>query len=260
MIDLAAIAARVAASAIAASGETGLWRAPIVGAVSASRVVAARLREIASPTHLLPSDLLVGARSVVCFFVPFAKEVSDGNSSGDDASAGWGRAYVRTNRLIAEIGEGIAASLASLGYRAATVPATHNFDEETLLSDWSHRHLAYLAGIGSFGLNNMLITDSGAAGRLGSAVTDVPLAGPAPAPARERCLAKLDGSCRACIARCPVGALSHGTFNRRACYDVCLRNARRLTDVGYADVCGKCVVALPCSLRDPTRGRSGPAA
>lgn len=260
MIDLAAVAARVAASVIEASGEAGLWRAPIVGAVSASRVVAARLREIASPTHLLPDDLLVGARSVVCFFVPFTKEVCEGNSDGSDASVGWGRAYVRTNRLIAEIGEGIGATLAELGHRAATVPATHNFDEETLLSDWSHRHLAYLAGIGSFGLNNMLITDSGAAGRLGSAVTDVPLAGLDPEPFRERCLAKLDGSCRACLARCPIGALSPSPFDRRACYAACLRNAERLTDVGYADVCGKCVVALPCSLRDPTRERRGPVA
>ena len=44
---------------------------------------------------------------------------------------------------------------------------------KNLISDWSHRHVAVIAGLGKFGLNNMLITDNGCCGRVGSFITDL---------------------------------------------------------------------------------------
>ena len=62
------------------------------------------------------------------------------------------------------------------------------------MSDWSHKHVAYIAGIGSFGHHHMLITNKGCCGRLGSVVTDAVIA-PTSRVDRERCLFKFDGSC-----------------------------------------------------------------
>ena len=77
------------------------------------------------------------------------------------------------------------------------------------MSDWSHKHVAYIAGLGSFGRHHMLITDKGCCGRIGSVVTDAAI--PAtPRSDRERCLFKADGSCGKCLERCPILALKDG--------------------------------------------------
>lgn len=40
------------------------------------------------------------------------------------------------------------------------------------MSEWSHRHAAYIAGLGIFGINNMLITNKGCVGRIPSFYED----------------------------------------------------------------------------------------
>jgi epoxyqueuosine reductase QueG len=229
-----------------------IWKAPIVGTAAADRKEFADLRRVVSPTHLLPVDVLPDAKSVLSFFVPFDNAIAKGNADGKFSSTDWASAYVATNELIAAMGDVVSAVLARQGFRVGKIPATHNFDETTLLSDWSHRHVAWIAGLGSFGLNNMLITDRGTCGRLGSIVTDYPFGDSATRPVTERCLYRINGSCGLCRTRCPAGAYSNGLYDRHACYRVCLENARLHRDIGYADVCGKCLVALPCSLRDPS--------
>ncbi|MGC9347755.1 MAG: hypothetical protein ACP5JG_06425 [Anaerolineae bacterium] len=121
------------------------------------------------------------------------------------------------------------------------------------MSDWSHRHVAYIAGLGTFGRHHMLITEDGCCGRLNSLVTDAVVA-PTPRPKTEACLYKAGGSCRACATRCPVEVLGETSFDRRACYSVCLENAARHADLGLADVCGKCACAVPCSFTNPNSG------
>ena len=234
-----------------------IWKKPLVAAVRADHPDFATLKTAVAPTHLLPEDVLTGAKSVVCFFIPFADFVAESNREPGSASAEWAHAYVSTNALIAAISDRVEALLETEGFSAGKIPATHNFDEVTLMSDWSHRHIAHIAGLGEFGINNMLITAAGSCGRLGSIVTDCELdTVPIPPPHRERCLFKLNGSCGACIRRCETGAYerkANGSiaFNRARCYAVCLANAETHKPLGYADVCGKCLVGLPCSTRSP---------
>lgn len=169
---------------------------------------------------------------------------------------------VETNRLIAAINGQLNDLLAQEGFRGTRLPATHNFDEEELMSDWSHKHVAYIAGIGSFGHHHMLITDKGCCGRLGSVVTDAVIA-PTPRTDRERCLFNYDGSCRKCEKRCPAEALGEEPLRRHACYGRLLENARLHERHGLADVCGKCAAIVPCSFSDPVksaiRKKNGPA-
>jgi epoxyqueuosine reductase QueG len=113
--------------------------------------------------------------------------------------------------------------------------------------------VAHIAGLGTVGINNMLITDSGCCGRLGSIVTSCELEYPSTEQLEEKCLFKMDGSCGICRERCIVGAYGDGDFNRALCYETCLENAGYHEDIGLADVCGKCCVGLPCSIVDPTR-------
>lgn len=250
-----------------------VWKKPLVAAIRADHPDFALLKTSVSPTHLLPEDVLSEAKSVVCFFIPFDEHVAASNRGGEYASAEWAHAYIATNRLIATVSDRAESILREEGWRAGKIPATHNFDEVTLMSDWSHRHIARIAGLGEFGINNMLITDSGCCGRLGSIVTDceldVGITGGVCDPSaregatateaesrRERCLNKINGSCGVCIGRCTNGAYkknAHGEleFDRARCYAICLANAEHHKAIGYADVCGKCLAGLPCSSRSP---------
>ena len=224
------------------------YRRPLVGFAAADDERFAELRHVAESSHLLPADLLPGARSVVSFFLPFAPWVVEANARQRKAVAPeWAVAYVETNALIGRITAHLVEALAGRGVRAAAEPATHNFDPVSLISRWSHKSVAVIAGLGSFGLHQMVITDAGCAGRFGSLVLDaeLPVTGAAP---RERCLYFYDGSCLECVYACPVGALdTDEPLEKQACYRRLLDVAAGYQDLGLTDVCGKCATG-PCAL------------
>jgi epoxyqueuosine reductase QueG len=187
---------------------------------------------------------------VCAFFLPFDAEVMLSNRPSKRgspwASEAWARAYVETNALLSEICVRLGESLSKQGIRAAWEPPTHNFDPVALVSAWSHKSVAAVARLGVFGHHQMLITRAGCAGRLCSVVLDVD---PPLLPGhvvRERNLCQYNQGCRACVRRCPAGALTEEGFDRQACYARCLENDARWPQ-WVADVCGKCATG-PCAV------------
>ncbi len=230
-----------------ADASTG-YREPLVGFAAADNPRFAELQHVAEPSHLTPGELLPGARSVVSFFLPFAPEVVEANArEREKVARAWAVAYVETNALIGRITAHLIEVLGRQGVLAAAEPVTHNFDPVSLVSRWSHKSVAVIAGLGSFGLHQMVITEAGCAGRFGSLVIDAPLP-IAPAPNHERCLYFHDGSCLECVLRCPVRALdASAPLDKQRCYQRLLDVARQYENLGLADVCGKCAIG-PCSL------------
>ncbi len=232
------------------STDTG-WEKPLVAFASANDPLFARLRELVSPTHEMPHDFLPEARTVITYFVPFKNRVIESNKKGYFSSRTWAVAYIETNKLIADLNRHLQDMLLGQGYRAVFVPAVHNFNQETLLSDWSHRSAAYIAGLGTFGLNRMLITVKGCCGRIGTLITDLELP-PTPRFQKELCLYMADGSCGRCAKKCVNQALRENNFDKQKCYNLCLENAERLKDLeSIIDVCGKCLAGVPCSAKIP---------
>ncbi|MEA3375499.1 MAG: epoxyqueuosine reductase [Chloroflexota bacterium] len=181
------------------------YRTPLLGFATADDPRFPQLRAVAEPTHLLPGDLLPGAQSVISFFLPFAEEVVRANRRArSDVASEWAVAYLETNDLIDHISRRIVADLDERGVTAATEPATHGYHPDVLTTVWSHKSVAVIAGLGSFGLHRMLITDAGCAGRFGSLVVDAalePTSRPTD-PYRERCLYFHNQSCTVCVDRC----------------------------------------------------------
>lgn len=230
------------------------YRRPLIGFAAADDPAWERLREIADPNHALPAELLAGARTVVAFFVPFANEVVAANRQAPGVAPEWRLAYVETNILINRIAAGLTTALAERGVGAASQPSTHNFDPLSLSCRWSHKSACAIAGLGSFGLHRLLITDLGCAGRCGSLVIDAEIE-PTSRPQPQRCLYFHDRSCTACVDACPIGALreanpSEMNIDKHGCWDHILAEARHAASVGVegsADCCGKCATG-PCAL------------
>lgn len=238
------------------------WGTPLVGFADAAHPYILSLKEIISPSHSMPKDVLDDASIIIAYYVPFTRELAKTNEqAGRLASPEWALAYEQTNAMFGVLNAHIINWLKTMGYKAAVSKEASTFDQEKLISNWSQRHFAYAAGLGTFGINNMLITKSGCCGRFSTIVTNLDVAADAPLP-EELCLYKNNGSCGVCIKNCPAGALNVTGYDRKKCYSLVKENAKIHTGFGssYVDetgesansegseVCGKCVTASPCAF------------
>lgn len=226
------------------------YREPLVGFARADDPLFKELKKAVGPGHLLPGDILPEAATVAAFYIPFSKELVEENRRHPYVAREWAVAYIETNRLISRCCERLVEELSVYGVRAAWQQPTHNFDPVKLVSFWSHKHAAYICGLGTFGLHHMLITSLGCAGRLGSLVLDLPLEA-TPSPVKENCLYLREGKCLACVKICPTGALTREGLDKQKCYQRLLEVDARYSDLGLCDVCGKCATG-PCGARHLT--------
>jgi len=229
------------------------WLKPLVGVADASHPLFDRFKDTIHAHHLAPKELLSQAKSVVAFFIPFAPDLHRENYKEErHCSRSWAVAYIETNQLIADTTAHVKKEVEAQGYKVADVPPTHNFDERTLMSNWSHRHVAFVAGIGRFGHHNLLITEKGCTGRLGSFVLDFELAPTLPYH-DELCLHKAGFECLKCVERCEYDALFAERFDRFACHRQCKINDSYYRNLGLVEICGKCAAMVPCSIQNPVR-------
>lgn len=237
------------------------WGEVQVGFADAKSPEFERLKEFVVSDHVMPEQVLAGATIVISYFLPFRKEMAATNVGGSTSSPEWALAYEETNALFGKLNAYLIEKLGEAGVRAAVSPEATAFDRTILKSKWSQRHVAYIAGLGTFGLNNMLITKKGCCGRISSLVTDLE-AEPDQPQREENCLYKRLKKCKVCVKNCPSGALTTEGYDREICFGVCKENAKKYHNFGnsYAsdasgeiedtgsEVCGKCVVNIPCAF------------
>ena len=112
--------------------------------------------------------------------------------------------------------------------------------------NWSERHAAYVAGLGTFGLSKGLITKQGVAGRFLSLITDM-AAGPTPRSYQG--IYDYCSMCGACVRNCPANAISLKEGKLHVPCSVFLDTVLESNRPRYG--CGKCQVAVPCMDRAP---------
>lgn len=155
----------------------------------------------------------------------------------------------------------IVAELEKRGIRSVAPllsPAWHRSDEGPYApcSNWSERHAAHAAGLGTFGLCDGLITPVGKAHRTGSVIAGVKLP-PSGRPYRDHrayCLHFTHGTCGKCIPRCPVKALSAQGHDKRRCQEYTERAMNRHMKEAYGIdnyACGLCQAGVPCTEHVP---------
>lgn len=235
-----------------------LYEAPLVRVGSASDPLFQALRapEAVGPQFLAPRDWLPSAQSVISVFAPYTEEVRRANRANGGPADEWLHGRYEGQKALNELGLHLAGRLEQAGY-ASVVPALDaRFCAQTTyaeqgeagryVSNWSERHVAYICGMGTFGLSKGLITPKGMAGRLVSVVTALEL------PADTRPYEELYAYCTrcgACARRCPVEAIS---LEAGKSHPPCARFldetlARHSPRYG----CGKCQTGVPCEHRNP---------
>ncbi|MBQ4093135.1 MAG: epoxyqueuosine reductase [Firmicutes bacterium] len=223
-----------------------------------------QLKELVHPDHDMPQNVLPGAKTIIAYFMPFREEIGNTNKEGRLSSVEWAKAYEKTNAFLYSMNDELIAFLGERGICAAVSSEAGMYDDTILKSKWSQRHIAYYCGLGTLGINNMLITEAGCCGRISTVVTDLDVEHN-DVINEEYCLFKRNGSCGACIRRCPVNALTEKGYDRRKCNGLCDENAA--VHVGYCDTpsytlstdndlvgsntCGKCLIGVPCTYRIP---------
>ena len=221
------------------------WGEPILKFASAKDPMFHDLKTVVMESHYLPTDFLPEAVTVLSYFLPFTEEVGKSNVEEYASSYEWAKAYVETNALAEALNQHIVAFLQEQGILAHAPVGIGMVSKDVAMSRWSQRHVAYIAGHGTFGLNNMLISEKGCVGRYYSVITALSIE-PDQVVKEERCLYKKNGACKLCVKRCITGALTETGFDRFRCLEQCMENEKRYQD---ADVCGKCIVGVPCSYR-----------
>jgi len=228
------------------------FRLPVVvGVASVSDPLWDVLRRI-HPWHAHPREILPTARSVIVYALPLSREAIESNKRGTRPSKQWLLEYAVANRVLEVLGEKLCELLRSRGHDAVALKPTHEFSSTHLHARWSHRHAGYVAGLGTFGLNNMLITRAGCAVRLASVLTSLRLE-TTPRPDREYCLAKRGQRCEACVRACPVEAFRDWRLGKYLCYTWLLRidSMYRSLYGEPVDACGKCIANAVCAYAPP---------
>jgi epoxyqueuosine reductase len=188
-----------------------------------------------------PQDFMENARSVIVLAVAVPRGSIESLPKGRAEYTNTLMAGTATLRIIAFR---LARMIEKDGYRATIVPTEGSefgywyADRETLMADMSIKYAAYCAGLGSYGINHLLITDElGPRVRMTAIVTDAPLGGnelPRRPFLREDCR-----NCMRCVAACPAAAFTaDGVMDRKKCADYMFHTLKGLR-------CGLCIQACP---------------
>ncbi|MFR2711588.1 hypothetical protein [Frisingicoccus sp.] len=224
--------------------KTRYYHEPIVGYASASDPLYDQLDELIGNPQIHPKDMLKGAQTVLVLFLPYSEVVYRDIKGNQLASTILSDAYMYTNELLDKIMKQVQQLLAAKGYHSACEPPTENFDHVTKTACWGHKSNAVIAGIGTFGLNHLVITKKGCLGRMNSLVTDACIP-PTKRPDHSYCLFYQTGKCKVCTTNCPSGAIyPDGTIDKKRC-DAYLEG-KNIHD--WQQGCPQCSLG-PCALK-----------
>lgn len=253
------------------SGEPA-WGEPLIGFSSGHDPLYRKLKEdigdfywtppeiFAETFHSVPRDLMV-----ISWILPQTEPTKkDNRKEKNYPSERWSRSRNFGEQANVALARHVVEKLRQSGFRAFVPTLSPLWKWQTserygVASNWSERHAAFAAGLGTFSLCDGLITPKGKAMRCGSVIADIPIS-PTPRPYEDHrayCLFHAKGICKKCIDRCPVGALSEAGHDKLKC-----RNFLFDVVAGYAKArfgfesygCGLCQTGVPCESGIPDSG------
>lgn len=256
------------------AGDEKAWRKPHIAVASGDDPLFSTIKEqigpflwtpeeayaLAFPTASVPASEL----RVISYVLPQTEATrNDQRQEKEVPAERWAKSRYHGEEFNCALRSHLAESLTSAGFQAVAPERLPEFDTRTsprfgIASNWSERHVAFVAGHGTFGLSDGLITRWGKAVRFGSVVVKAEL------PCSERvygdnhhawCLWYAKGKCGACVRRCPADAITTDDgHDKTACFSYIREVTTPYTTQTYgtgATPCGLCQVKIPCEGQVP---------
>ena len=216
--------------------------------------------EVVGNHHLTPYDWMPEAKTVISFFIPINHEIVEKNKRHPTEPAlEWLYTRVDGQVFILALCTTVLEALIADGHKAvapfneAKYIMKTGYDQLTAAdipaysTNWSERHVAYITGLGTFGLSANFISKLGSSGRLVSVVTDWDI---------EPDVRDYDDwlgyclRCGTCKQKCPPHAMYEDRIgkNHEACGGF-IRTIRAKNEPRFG--CGFCQTGTPCSYRGP---------
>ncbi len=255
------------------------WEEPLIGFASGSDPLFFEYKTIIGSFHLTPREMIMSTLkekgrglllsemeqvSVISWILPASEDTRKSNRKEEKfPSKLW--AYTRDFGEVFNNGLRlhVIGFLEDLGHAAVApllLPSIQRLRDEKVgwASSWSERHIAYACGLGTFSLNDGLITPKGMAVRIGSVVTLLKLA-PSEKIFRhykENCLQFRTEKCGKCISRCPAGAITVKGHDKDKCREYINAEPLKAKRLEYglqnpSSSCGLCQTGVPCEFEIP---------
>ena len=258
---------------------------PLVGFADGDDPIFNEFKKVVHDQHFTPRELLIRyvtetlkvespsltQVSVISFAMPISRETLQSNAKEKiGPSLRWNHTRWKGQEFIEGLSSYLASLIQDLGYYAVAPELTPFFKifplPDGFASNWSQRHTAYAAGLGTFSLNEGFITRKGLAIRFGSVVTSLKLE-----PSERlyphhlaNCRFFATGKCGLCIQRCPGGAISEKGHDKLKCFKVLFEEQKPWLEgahgpgyIGRYAGCGLCQTGVPCERRIPLTKATG---
>lgn len=272
-------------------GGMPIFSAPLIGVSRGDDPIFVKFKEVVAQDHLtpvemwvrngLPNDERLAPRlRILSIVFPFDRHIREQCNKNDKPMPLELYCLARNlaNPFMDQVIDRVIGFLQDQGFQATagmgskTFEVTSHSDSSHFHSNWSERHIAFAAGLGTFSLSETFITDLGCNIRLTSVITDAPLE---VTPrlgdgAYGNCLHYTKGTCGECIAKCPVSAITRSGHNKKKCsrfvqrmrekmeerpFRVMMKpHYQRLNGVEkpvYRVGCALCQFGVPCTDRNP---------
>ena len=209
-----------------------IFSAPLIGVSRGDDPIFQKFKEVVAPRHLTPAEMWIASGlpeeadlasrlrilSIVC---PYTERIREESMVATEIPAEIyciGRNYANPFKI--DVMRKTVEYFQEQGFRATAGVLSDAFSiYPGFYSTWSERHIAFAAGLGTFSLHEGLITEAGCNVRLCSVITDAPLE---VTPRRSddpraNCLFYAKGTCKKCVERCPIGAITEKGHDKVKC-------------------------------------------
>lgn len=250
------------------------YEPPLIGFTPGNDPIFEKFREVVSPEHITPVEAMTWLAdskgttpplpeeiTVISYILPLNRNTVRDNASSDLwLSERWAQTRLFGEDFNQLLAREMSESLINRGILAVPPEQTPLFkrvrtETSGIASTWSHRHIAYAAGLGTFGMHDFFITRKGSAHRCGSFIVNLKIE-----PVHRRhedihafCLHYQKIPCLKCAERCPVGAISETGHDKDTCSDRVQESRKICRDDYKLEIygCGLCSTAVPCESGIP---------